>query len=103
MRRNFCSSARRLVYLANAGLAMSLMSSATSRGATYVDTFTGGANSAGWTFNSFNPDTIQPSGGNPGEWLRNDLLDTFAPILTNNPTIDSNFNGNLRAKGVTSI
>jgi hypothetical protein len=73
------------------------------RAATFVDTFTGGANSAGWSFNSFNPDTIESTGGNPGAWLRNNLLDTFAPILTNDAAIDSNFNGNLRAKGITAM
>jgi len=97
------SSAHRIVCLATASITAGLLATAPSRAATFVDTFTGGANSAGWTFNSQNPDTIQPSGGNPGAWLRNDLLDTFAPILTNNPTIDSSFNGNLRAKGITSI
>jgi hypothetical protein len=80
-----------------------LSSVSTARAATFVDTFEGNANSAGWSFGSQNADVIEPTGGNPGAWLHNDLLDTFAPILTSSFGVDSNFVGNLRAKGVTSI
>jgi hypothetical protein len=90
-------------FVAAAALATSAIAIAPARAATFVDTFTGGANSAGWNFGSFNADVIESSGGNPGAWLHNNLLDTFAPILSNDPTINSNFNGNLRAKGVSSI
>jgi len=90
--------------LAAAGLLIGAVAATPARAATTtVDTFTGGANSAGWTFGSLNADTIEPTGGNPGAWLHNDLLDTFAPILRNTPTMPSDFTGNLRAKGVTSI
>ena len=80
-----------------------LFFAAAAQAQTFVDTFEGGTNTAGWTFNSLSPDVIEPTGGNPGAWLHNPGLDTFAPILTNTPTIPSLFTGNLRARGVTNI
>src|SRR3954471_16372738 len=78
-----------------------LASAPTTRAATFVDTFEGGANSAGWNFGSSNADVVEPTGGNPGAWLHNNLLDTFAPILRSEFGVNSDFVGNLRAKGVT--
>jgi hypothetical protein len=83
--------------------AVVLFLGATARAQTFVDTFEGGTNTAGWSFNSLSPDVIEPAGGNPGAWLHNAGLDTFAPILTNSPSVPSPFTGNLRARGVTSI
>jgi len=45
---------------------------------------------------------VQATGGNPGQWLNNPSLDTFAPILTTDEGV-ADFTGDYRAMGVTSI
>lgn len=89
--------AKMLVSLAAAGAATAFGQ------ATLTDTFEGGVNVGGWTFNSFNPDTLMQNGGNPGWWLRNDFLDTFAPITTTTFGVNSPFVGNYRAAGVSQL
>src|SRR6187549_2050215 len=65
---------------------------------TYTDTFDGGTNAGSWTWGY--GDTIEPTGGNPGAYLRTEGLDTYAP----RPTATTGpFVGNYRALGVTSI
>ncbi len=71
-----------------------------SRAQTAVETFEGGTNAAGWTISGV--DTIEPTGGNPGFWLHAEV-DTFGPILANDPEVPSPFMGDLRADGVTTI
>ena len=44
-----------------------------------------------------------PAGGNPGFWLHAPGVDTFGPILTNDPLVPSDFMGDLRADGVSLI
>jgi hypothetical protein len=83
-------------------LALLLSSTRPATAQTTVETFEGGTNNAGWAFNP-GADIIEPTGGNPGAWLHNPLLDTFAPILTSSFGVPSDFNGNLRAKGVISM
>src|SRR5687768_16883085 len=95
-------TSRRIRSICTASLLV-LVVGAAAQAQTFVDTFEGGTNTAGWTFNSQSPDVIEPTGGNPGAWLHNAGLDTFALILTNTPTIPSLFTGNLRARGVTNI
>ncbi len=68
-----------------------------------VDDFDGGANPNGWTFAVSPPDVIESSGGNPGGWLHNATVDSFAPILQIGAGATSAFVGNLRAKGVTRM
>lgn len=68
--------------------------------ANYVETFTGGSNVGGWTWNV--DDTNPDNGGNPGGYLANGGLDTFGPILTTTES-GSPFTGNLRAAGVTGM
>jgi hypothetical protein len=68
----------------------------------YTETFTGGVNQGGWTWG--NPaDSIQPTGGNPGAYLRNDNLDTFAPQPRTTAGAGSPFGGDYRARGVQSV
>jgi hypothetical protein len=95
-------SFRAVSFIAFTSVAL-LFAAGAARAQTFVDTFEGGVNTAGWTFNSQSPDVIEPAGGNPGAWLHNAGLDTFAPILTNTEGVPSLFTGNLRARGVTSI
>jgi hypothetical protein len=68
-----------------------------------VDGFEGGANKGGWTFNVTNPDVLEPAGGNPNAWLHNDLVISFAPILTTQFGLVSEFVGDYRAANVTMI
>lgn len=70
---------------------------------TFTDTFSNGANPSGWTFNVTNPDVIEPSGGNPGAWLHNDFVVSFAPRATTTFGRDTPFHGDFRAAGVSSI
>jgi len=98
-----CRRANRLCTFTITTALLLLAASHVARAQTFVDTFEGGVNSAGWTFNSQSPDIVEPAGGNPGAWLHNPGLDTFAPILTNTIGTPSLFTGNLRARQVTSI
>jgi hypothetical protein len=68
-----------------------------------VDDFENGTNPNGWSFGVTTPDVIESTGGNPGGWLHNPLIDSFAPILTIDPASTSLFVGDLRANGVTRI
>ena len=71
-------------------------------GQSYVETFTGGTNAGAWTFG--NPaDTIESSGGNPGEYLHNPNVDTFAPQPRTGAGVASPFTGDYRARGVVSV
>ena len=68
-----------------------------------LDDFEGGANRQGWSFNVNTPETIVPSGGHPGAWLRNNDIISFAPILTSDPKAAGLIAGDFRAQGVTRI
>ncbi|MEM9382815.1 MAG: hypothetical protein AAGB93_22875 [Planctomycetota bacterium] len=71
--------------------------------AAQTDDFDSGTNPNGWSFNVIPPDVLEPTGGNPGGWLRNPLVDSFAPILTTGAGNTSPFTGDYRASGVTRI
>jgi hypothetical protein len=64
-----------------------------------VDDFSGGANQGGWTYGP--PDVVEPVGGNPGGWLHQPLVDTFAPQLRT--TGASGFLGDWRGQGVNGF
>jgi hypothetical protein len=67
---------------------------------TFVDDFEGGTNFGGW---SYNPgDVLESTGGNPGWWLHNDYIDSFAPIFVSDWNVGF-FTGDYRAMGVTQI
>ncbi len=74
-----------------------------SSGVALADDFEGGANPNGWTFGVWTPDVMEPSGGNPGGWLHNPGVDSFAPILTSPSSGAGGFHGDYRAMGVTGI
>ncbi len=67
----------------------------------YVETFTGGVNAGGWTYGN-TIEGIDNTGGNPGAFLHNSLMDTFAPQLSTT-TASNPFHGDWRAKGVESF
>jgi hypothetical protein len=63
-----------------------------------VDTFSGGTNLGGWTYNA--GDVIKPAGGNPGGWWNQPSADTFAPIITStSPALA----GDYRASNVSNL
>lgn len=66
-----------------------------------VETFDGN-NPAGWTLGN-GADVIEEDGGNPGGFLFNDFLDTFAPQPRSGWGVPSDWTGNYRQKGVTSV
>ncbi len=70
-------------------------------GDTFVEGFTGGSNTGGWTFGSPGG-SIPGSGGNPGAYLASGLLDTFAPMPRTSLT-GSVFTGDFREKKVTGL
>jgi hypothetical protein len=69
---------------------------------TFIDTFEGGANQAGWSFIQ-GADVLESSGGNPGWWLHQPVYDTFAPILNSAWGNATPFAGDYRAANVTRI
>jgi hypothetical protein len=72
-----------------------------AHGETFVATFTGGAagNVGNWTYGL--PQSYPVSGGNPGQYLLAQNLDTFAPMLRTQG--NSAFTGDYQALGVESI
>jgi len=70
-------------------------------GTTTVDDFEGPTNLGGWTFNVTTREIREPAEGNPGGWLRNTGIISFAPILASSGS--SPFTGDFRAANVTRI
>jgi len=68
-----------------------------------TDDFDAGTNPNGWTFGVTTGDVLEPTGGNPDGWLRNPLIDSFAPILTSGSTATNALPADMRAAGVTRI
>ena len=67
---------------------------------TFTETFDGGSNVGGWTFGTGN-EVIEGSGGNPGAFLHDSFVDSYAPQpRTSQPSV---YTGDLRQLGVTSI
>ncbi|MEM6672346.1 MAG: hypothetical protein AAF726_05850 [Planctomycetota bacterium] len=72
-------------------------------GLAQVDDFDDGTNPNGWSFGVTTPDVVESTGGNPGGWLRNPLVDSFAPIVTSGAGATAPYIGDLRANGVARI
>jgi hypothetical protein len=84
-----------------AGL-VSLSVPATAQQVTFVETFDTG-NEGSWTYGAPG-ETIEPSGGNPGPYLRSPGIDTFAPRPHTQPFgVVSEFTGDFRARKVTQV
>jgi hypothetical protein len=73
---------------------------ALATGTSLIDTFTGGVNTGGWTYGP--PHVFEAAGGNPGAWLHQPLVDTFAPQLRTTSSV-SDFTGDWRARDVISV
>ena len=84
---------------ATLGLAI-LLAAAPALAETFTETFDGGSNVGGWTFGTGN-EVVESSGGNPGAYLHDTFVDTYAPQPhTSQPSI---FTGDLRQLGVSRI
>jgi hypothetical protein len=71
-------------------------------GQSHVETFTGGTNHGAWTIgNGF--DTLESAGGNPGWYLHNPNIDTFAPQPRTGAGVASAYTGDYRARDVRSL
>jgi len=81
-------------FIAIAALASGLAAQTTTEG------FTGGSNQGAWTFGA--GDQIVATGGNPGHYLRTQVLDTFAPQPRTGAGVSSVFTGDWRVRDVTS-
>ncbi|MGH9465449.1 MAG: hypothetical protein ACRD0X_07355 [Thermoanaerobaculia bacterium] len=66
-----------------------------------VITFDPGTNTPG--FAMCGCDVEEPAGGNPGFWLHAPTLDTTVPVASNDPLVDSEFNGDFRAMEVVRL
>lgn len=77
----------------------SALVAASAQGQLAADDFESVPSVGGWTYGP--PHTIEASGGNPGGWLHQSNVDTFAPQLRT--TGSSAFLGDWRAQGVSSF
>jgi hypothetical protein len=71
-------------------------------GQTFVETFTGGSNQGGWTYGPANQ-VIETIGGNPGAYLHEPSIDTYAPQPQTALGVSSVFTGDYRAHRVESF
>ena len=69
---------------------------------TFRETFDNGSNNGGWSYgNGF--DIIRTTGGNPGAYLENTFLDTFAPQPSTVFGQSNQFSGDYRARQVLGV
>lgn len=68
---------------------------------TFTETFSQGTNEGSWRFGIY--DEMRDDGGNPGAFVRNPYLDTFAPQPRTAMGIASEFTGDYRATQVVSV
>jgi hypothetical protein len=68
---------------------------------TVIDDFEDGENIGGWIIGGH--EFIDESGGNPGAWLHEQGLFTFAPIVRTSFVNDNPYVGDFRAMGVTGL
>lgn len=77
-----------------------LLVTATLAAESFTETFDGGSNVGGWTFGTGNQ-VIEPAGGNPGPYLHDSFVDTFAPQpRTSEPSV---FTGDFRGRSVRRL
>ena len=69
---------------------------------TVVEDFEDNVNDAGWTYGNDNDTIMTDGGGNPGNWFRNDYLNTFGPRLRGGYNV-ADWTGNYREMGVSRI
>ncbi len=70
--------------------------------ATFKETFEHGSNEGGWSYGT-GQGFIEGSGGNPGAYFHDPMVDTFAPQPSTVFGVNSLFTGNYRSRKVFSI
>ncbi|UCG61722.1 MAG: hypothetical protein JSV52_00075 [Candidatus Zixiibacteriota bacterium] len=70
---------------------------------TFVETFDSRRNVGGWSFFTTHRPTIESAGGNPGGYLHDDHVVTFAPKPGTALGEESIFTGDYRARKITSV
>jgi hypothetical protein len=83
------------------GLGVVAMAAGAVQATTYVDDFTGAANPTGWAWNGFGG-TTPTTGGNPGEYIRDNEFFTM-PVVHTAAGTPSPFHGDYRAAAVSNI
>jgi len=68
----------------------------------FVETFDGGSNEGGWSFGTGN-EVIETSGGNPGAYLHDPSIDSYAPQPRTAWGTSSVFVGDFRTNRVTGL
>jgi hypothetical protein len=81
---------------------VALATAPSARAQSYTETFTNGTNAGAWTFGNA-ADTVETSGGNPGYYLHNPNVDTFAPQPRTGAGVQSAFTGDYRTRRVASL
>lgn len=79
-----------------------ILSSAALAQTTFVETFESGTNTGGWSWGTGN-ESIVPTNGNPGAFLRDTTLASCCPGASTWFGDQSVFNGDYRARNVTSV
>ncbi|MEW6411153.1 MAG: hypothetical protein AB1483_01620 [Candidatus Zixiibacteriota bacterium] len=69
----------------------------------FVETYDSRHNEGGWSFHTTHKPVIEEEGGNPGGYLHDESVITFAPSPSTAPGIESIFTGNYRERKVTSL
>ena len=69
---------------------------------TFVEGFETGTNEGGWAYGTGN-EVIEDAGGNPGSYLHDPFVDSYAPRPRTTWGIESVFTGDYRTAGVTSV
>lgn len=69
---------------------------------TFVETYEDGTNRGNWSWGTGNEEIV-PLNGNPGAYLQDLTLSTFTPGASTAPGDFSQFVGNYRARGVSSV
>ena len=81
---------------------VALATAARAHAQSYTETFTNGSNVGAWTFGNA-ADTIETMGGNPGYYLHNPNVDTFAPQPRTGTGVQSAFIGDYRTRRVALL
>ena len=69
----------------------------------YIETFDSRRNVGRWSFQTTNKPVFEESGGNPGGYLHDDYVVSFAPHPGTEIGVESVFTGNYREKKVASL
>ncbi|MCH7721485.1 MAG: hypothetical protein IH988_10960 [Planctomycetes bacterium] len=93
---------QRYAYLAAGAIMIVAVSAATRAAETVVETFDDQSNEGSWWWGTNNEEIVE-LGGNPGAFLQDLTLSSCCPMASSGLGVQSEFTGNYRAMGVTSV